>query len=78
MDVRLDEEVADALVVQEVGAEAARQEAKSNYATGEGEDVSELFKDSEDKAEPTVETRATRPERATVVESSEFEPEEQL
>lgn len=77
VDVRLDEETADALFVQEATAEAARQEAVSSHAAREAKDVSKLFGDSEDEVEPAVETRATQRARATVVESFESELEKQ-
>lgn len=58
MDVGLDEETADALVLQEVAAEAAMQGAGSSYAVGDAEDISELFGDFEGEVEPVVETWA--------------------
>ena len=37
-----------------------RIETKSNHATEDARDISELFEDSGDEAEPEVETRAPR------------------
>ncbi|KAB2625545.1 hypothetical protein D8674_017205 [Pyrus ussuriensis x Pyrus communis] len=70
MDVGQDEEARDAFVLQEVAAEAERQGAK---ASG---DVSDLPGDFKGEAEPVVEPSATRRTLVTVVETSEFEPEE--
>ncbi|KAB2597126.1 hypothetical protein D8674_000046 [Pyrus ussuriensis x Pyrus communis] len=52
-------------------AKAKRQEA------GEGGDNSELFGDSEPEEEPEARTQVSRRVRATVVETSELEPEKQ-
>lgn len=57
-------------------AEVARQEAGSSHTTKNAEDFSELFEDSEAEAGPEVDKQTPRQARATVMESSESEPEE--
>ncbi|KAM1952079.1 hypothetical protein ACFX15_006615 [Malus domestica] len=52
------EKGAEILVIQEAAAEVARQGVGSSHVEGKAGDVSELFGDSEDEVEPTVETRA--------------------
>ncbi|KAB2617769.1 hypothetical protein D8674_013638 [Pyrus ussuriensis x Pyrus communis] len=54
----------------------ARQEAGSSHTTKNAEDFSELFEDSEAEAGPEVDKQTPRQARATVMESSESEPEE--
>ncbi|KAB2631952.1 TMV resistance protein N-like [Pyrus ussuriensis x Pyrus communis] len=65
LDVGLDEKTVDELVLQDVAVEVTR------LGAGEGEDISELFGDSEAEVKPEVETRAPRQARATMVETSE-------
>lgn len=79
MDVGPEEEDADAFVLQEAAAEveAARREARSSHAVGDAEDIFEMFGDSEGEVKPVVETRAPWRTKATVVESSESELDEQ-
>ncbi|KAM1018318.1 hypothetical protein FF1_039802 [Malus domestica] len=60
VDVGPKEEVADALVLQEVAAKVARQGARSNHAARDAGDISELFGDSEDEAGPNMEIQAPR------------------
>ncbi|KAM2227438.1 hypothetical protein ACFXTI_014243 [Malus domestica] len=69
VDVGLDKEVGEAFVLQEAEAKAAKQSIRH------GGDISKLLRDSEGEVKFLVETWATRRTRATVVESSEFEPE---
>ncbi|KAB2608629.1 formin-like protein 14 [Pyrus ussuriensis x Pyrus communis] len=76
VDVRPEEEVANALALQEAITEVTRQEVRSSQATGDTGDIFELFDDLEDEAGPEVETQAPRRARETMVESSKFEPEE--
>ncbi|KAM2893474.1 hypothetical protein FF1_008828 [Malus domestica] len=64
MNVEQDEKAGDAFMLQEAAAEAERQGA------GTSGDISKLLGYSEGEAEPVVEPRAT------VVETSESEPEE--
>ncbi|KAB2631320.1 TMV resistance protein N-like [Pyrus ussuriensis x Pyrus communis] len=71
------ENVEDTLVLKEAAAEATRQKTGSSHAAGYVEDLFELFGDFEGEAEPVLETRAPRRTRASVVETSESEPEEQ-
>lgn len=53
-----------------------RQEAGSSQAGEDTGDISELFGDIKVEAEPYVETWVARWIRSTMVEFSEFEPEE--
>lgn len=76
MDIALEEEVVNAVILQEAAAEAARQGAGSSQAAGDTEDISELFRDSEVEAGPKVETSAPRRARATIMESSDSRLEE--
>ena len=69
VDVGPDEEVADALVIQEAIAEVVRQGVGSNQAAGEARDISELFSELEAEARPEVETKAPRQARAYAVKS---------
>lgn len=73
VNVGLDEEARDTFVLQEAAAEVAWQGAGFSHA----EDLLELFRNSEGEAEPAMETQATQWKRASVMESSKFEPEEQ-
>ncbi|KAB2612199.1 hypothetical protein D8674_041704 [Pyrus ussuriensis x Pyrus communis] len=71
IDVGSEEESADALILQEVAAEAKRQKV------GEGGDTSKLFRDSEAEREPKVNIRAPKWARIVVVENSDSEAEKQ-
>ncbi|KAB2594999.1 hypothetical protein D8674_030449 [Pyrus ussuriensis x Pyrus communis] len=68
-----EEEAADALVLQEVTAEATGQKAGLSQALGEIENVSKMLSDSKTEAGPEAETMTSRPANLRVVES--FNPE---
>lgn len=70
MDVGQDEDIPDAFVFQEVAAEAERQ------GVGVGGNISKLLGDLEGEVKLVVEPRVTHRTRATVVETSDSEPEE--
>ncbi|KAB2634778.1 hypothetical protein D8674_038198 [Pyrus ussuriensis x Pyrus communis] len=73
--VELEEETADALVLQEAAAEVARQKAGSSHVHEDVKNISKMFSESETEAGPEVETRALRWARSAVVESSNSKPE---
>lgn len=76
MNVRPEEEAADALVLQKAIAEAGRQEVGSSQAAEDAGYISELFSESKVEVGPEVQIRVFCRANVTVVESLESEPEE--
>lgn len=76
MGVGPENEVVDALVLQEATGKAARQKVGSSHAFGDAGDILELLSEPEAEAGLEVETRASRRASASIVESSKSEPEE--